>query len=53
MVKNIRMTTAEITRRILLRSSKRLVKKSGKVKAISAEVGTTYPAGTVLVEFED
>ena len=27
--------------------------KSGKVKAISAEVGTTYPAGTVLVEFED
>ena len=27
--------------------------KSGTVKAISAEVGTTYPAGTVLVEFED
>ncbi|MEN9607156.1 MAG: hypothetical protein RL605_984, partial [Actinomycetota bacterium] len=27
--------------------------KAGTVKAISAEVGTTYPAGTVLVEFED
>ena len=27
--------------------------KDGTVKAISAEVGTTYPAGTVLVEFED
>ena len=27
--------------------------KAGTVKSISAEVGTTYPAGTVLVEFED
>lgn len=27
--------------------------KGGTVKSISAEVGTTYPAGTVLVEFED
>ncbi|MEY4741498.1 MAG: hypothetical protein RL672_248 [Actinomycetota bacterium] len=27
--------------------------KAGTVKAISAEVGSTYPAGTVLVEFED
>jgi acetyl-CoA/propionyl-CoA carboxylase biotin carboxyl carrier protein len=27
--------------------------KAGKVKSISAEVGATVPAGTVLVEFED
>ena len=27
--------------------------KAGTVKSISAEVGATYPAGTVLVEFED
>ena len=27
--------------------------KAGKIKAISAEVGTTVPAGTVLLELED
>jgi acetyl-CoA/propionyl-CoA carboxylase biotin carboxyl carrier protein len=27
--------------------------KAGKIKAITAEVGTTVPAGTVLLEIED